>query len=71
MIKPPICNKCKIPMKEGMALKNGLTAGMPDFPGDTPFSAGQTVSEDSLYVTLIPCWKCPVCGKSLTTKVAT
>ena len=51
-------------MKSGVALQNGFS-GAPDFPGDTGKERGCTVSLDSLKVKIVPCWKCPKCGHSI------
>ena len=63
--KIPKCNRCQVLMEEGIALQNGVS-GFPDFIGDTGKERGCTMSVDSLKVSLIPCWKCPKCGHSLT-----
>lgn len=54
-------------MKTGMALQNGFT-GSPDFMGDQ--SGVMTISADPRKVAVVDCWKCPVCGKSLTKRTA-
>lgn len=66
-MKTPICKKCNVPMKTGMALQNGFT-GSPDFMGDQ--SGVMTISADPRKVAVVDCWKCPVCGKSLTKRTA-
>lgn len=58
----PICRRCNVEMRLGTALAQTFTAGMPDFPGDThavTFSAGGPGK-------VVPCWKCPECGRSIT-----
>ena len=57
----PTCHKCSIPMVEGIATGQTYTGGAPDFPSDThptTFSAGGPGA-------LVPCWKCPKCGRSI------
>jgi len=49
-------------MKEGMALINGWSGGLGDFDGD---KEGCTLSPDSKKVKMVPCWKCPKCGHSI------
>jgi hypothetical protein len=49
-------------MKKGEALKNGFT-GSPDFMGDQ--GGVMTISPDPRKVKMVPCWKCPKCGKSI------
>ena len=58
--KTPNCRRCKVPMKESTALQNTPT-GLPDFPGD----AVVTMSADG-PAEIVPCWKCPQCGHSIT-----
>lgn len=56
------CRKCDVEMRPGHALAQTFVGGMPDFPGDThatTFSAGGPG-------TMIDCWKCPECGRSVT-----
>lgn len=55
-----ICRKCDIEMVERQAIVQTETPGLPDFPGSyiiTPPASGPG--------RLIPCWKCPNCGRSL------
>lgn len=62
MTDAPICRKCGTPMIESHAIAQTFVAGTPDFPGDahaSTFSAGGPGK-------LIPCWKCPECGRSIT-----
>ena len=49
-------------MKKGKALMNGYS-GIPDFPGDLNAC---TLSSDPSIVSMVSCWKCPSCGKSIT-----
>lgn len=58
-----ICPKCGGEMKEGKALKQTFTAGLPDFPGMDVNSKGQTVSPGGPGE-LIEVEKCPKCGYS-------
>ena len=60
-ICPPDCFKCNATMIEGMALQNTI-AGLPDFPGDTHACTLSLTGPPEM----VPCWKCPKCGKSLT-----
>lgn len=62
----PKCRKCHVTMKSGMAIQNTLRYH-PDFPGDTLGIDGQTVTADGKPV-MIPCWKCPKCGHSITAR---
>ncbi len=59
--KKMICNKCHHKMKKGIALKNTLR-GIPDFLGDHQVV---TLSYTG-YCMLVPVWKCPACGHSIT-----
>lgn len=52
-------------MKKGTALENGLSAGCPDFTGDT---YGMTLSPDHTKVKMVNVWKCPKCGHSIGNK---
>jgi hypothetical protein len=57
-----ICNKCNVPMGQGIATQQTYVGGMPDFAGDrhsSTFSAGGTGK-------VINCLKCPECGRSVT-----
>lgn len=57
----PTCRKCNVAMKPSHAIAPTVSAGMPDFPGDdhaVTFSAGGPGK-------MVPCWKCPTCGRSL------
>ena len=49
-------------MEVGFALVNGWSDGMGDFEGD---KEGCTLSPDSSKVRMVPCWKCPKCGHSI------
>lgn len=62
----PHCRFCHVPMKVGTAIQNTLRHH-PDFAGDTLGIDGQTVTMDGKPV-IVPCWKCPVCGHSITRK---
>lgn len=58
----PACHDCAIEMREGIALAQTYVGGPPDFPGDThaiTVSAGGPGR-------LVRCWKCPLCGLSVT-----
>jgi len=57
----PICCKCKTPMKRGIALQNTPKMGVPDLPGNTVDSRGQTVTLTGL-ARLVDVPKCPECG---------
>ena len=57
----PICSKCKTPMKRGIALQNTPEMGVPDFPGNTVDSRGQTYSMTGL-AKMVSVLKCPGCG---------
>lgn len=57
------CHRCGVEMINGFAIEQTYAGGSPDFPSDThavTFSAGGPGR-------LIPCWKCPSCGFSVTT----
>lgn len=56
------CRRCNVEMRPGKALVQTLTAGAPDFPGDTH---GSTMSADGPG-RMVDCWKCPKCGYSVT-----
>lgn len=58
-----ICKRCKVEMKEGIALINNVSAGMPDFAGMDANSTGQTVSYDGT-AEMNSVLKCPECGAS-------
>lgn len=52
-----LCPKCKLPLVEGLVLKNSRCHGdRPGISGVSKISDGTTES----------CWKCPVCGYSET-----
>lgn len=58
---PILCRRCGVPMERGYALANRATAGAPDFIGSkeaVTYSVGQEAD-------LVPAWKCPECGHSL------
>jgi len=57
----PKCYKCKVNMEEGLYIKQTCT-GIGDFKDDEP---PVTMSPGGSGI-LTKCWKCPVCGKSLT-----
>jgi len=59
---PPVCRKCSIEMKEGQAIEQTWTSGIPDFIGE---SRGITMSLGGSGK-VINCWKCPKCGHSIT-----
>lgn len=65
-MKTPLCRRCNVPMRSGLALVNTLTS-FADFPGDRPddFLPGQTISRSGAAVS-IEAWKCPSCGHSMT-----
>lgn len=58
------CPRCHVALQHGLAiLEDTLVGGMPDFPGDTISSRGQTVSlraSGQRYSVM----KCPKCGYS-------
>jgi len=58
----PTCNRCNVPMSDGIATAQTYVGGAPDFPSDThasTFSAGGTGK-------VVKVWKCPTCGHSMT-----
>lgn len=57
------CPHCSIEMTVGLVLVEGVSARVPDFPGDDSDSPGQTLSPSG-QSTLTVCWKCPGCGHS-------
>ena len=57
------CKRCQGSMRVGIALANTLTAGMPDFLGQTDMR-GQTMSYGGPGK-LIPVSKCSACGWSV------
>jgi hypothetical protein len=59
-IARPKCRRCKVGMRHGIALQNGLS-GTPDFVGD---KTDMTLSPDPEKVNVIKTWKCPQCGHS-------
>jgi hypothetical protein len=61
------CKHCDIEMKPSKGILNTWVSGMPDFPGDKPFSEGQTLSVGGPGE-LIDVLKCPECGYSVQTK---
>ncbi len=65
LVKGSQCPKCnKGIMKLGIALGNTLVMGIPDFPGNTINSRGQTVHFGGPGVKLT-CLKCDACGHSV------
>lgn len=63
--QPLQCRRCHGPMKVGVALEQTVTMGVPDFPGNTVESRGQTLSYGGKG-RLIRCLKCVNCGWSMT-----
>ena len=62
----PHCNKCKTLMVESTAFVNDkVVTGVSDWPGEE-IQRGQTLSVDKSTAVEVPCWKCPVCGHSIT-----
>lgn len=59
-----ICAKCEVEMVPGTALEQTWTAGTPDFIGDRS-PCLQTMSPGGPGK-LVPCLKCPACGRSVT-----
>ena len=57
----PTCRSCRITMQPGRALQTTMRTGEPDFPGDDTVV---TMSAGGPGV-LVPCWKCPQCGRSI------
>jgi hypothetical protein len=57
------CKRCAGEMREGVAIAPTWVLGLPDFPGDPPFSPGQTVTFGGPGK-LIACLKCKECGYS-------
>lgn len=51
-------------MVDGTALKDVLAATLPDFIGQDPKEAGQTMSRTG-EVKAVAVWKCPQCGMSV------
>lgn len=64
VVKYMNCKRCKVKMVEGKALQNRLV-GSPDFLGDTGRERGSTQTRSG-KADLIPVWKCPKCGQSVT-----
>lgn len=62
--KPDNCPRCRTTLVQGKALQNALV-GSPDFPGDTGFEAGCTLSYSG-EAKMVDCLKCPECGYSRT-----
>jgi len=63
---PPSCRRCSVPMGKSTAIANTLVAGMPDFLNQVGVEVrGITVSYGGPGK-VIPCWKCPKCGHSIT-----
>lgn len=66
-----ICRKCSGEMKEGIALQNGISYGLPDFVGDDLSKMsekelrGQTFSYSGQAAQVVV-WKCSECGHSFT-----
>ena len=58
------CRDCGGEMKRGKALQNTLAMGIPDFPGMTAESRGQTVSRTGTPK-MIAVLKCEDCGHSI------
>lgn len=58
------CPKCHAPMQPGIALAQTYTTGLPDFPGDDPASAVQTISPGGPG-RIVQCLKCTECGHSV------
>lgn len=58
------CVKCDKEMLPGIALENTVGECVPDFPGITSYSRGQTMSYDGRAV-IIKALKCPGCGFSI------
>ncbi len=61
------CKKCGGEMKPGKAIRQTLVMGVPDFPGNTIDSIGQTLSYGGPG-RLVDCMKCSACGWSVTEK---
>lgn len=61
----PLCRRCKVPMVVGKATEQTWVMGVPDFPGNTINSIGQTLNVGGPGK-LIECLKCPKCGHSVT-----
>jgi len=59
------CKKCDVEMVDGVAMKEGWTAGIPDFPGQTD-TRGQTFSPSG-QSQMVNVQKCPQCGYSVQT----
>jgi hypothetical protein len=58
---PLHCLKCLVPMVAGVALEDVLT-GIGDF-----YASDDVVTvSPSGRVRMVPCWKCPTCGRSVT-----
>ena len=56
------CHRCDVEMTSGVAIEQTYVGGSPDFLGDAhavTLSAGGPGR-------LVPCWKCPSCGFSMT-----
>lgn len=60
----PKCRRCLTPLVSGVAIANTLVSGMPDFPGDTEASRGQTMHYGGAGK-MVPVLKCPKCGHSV------
>jgi hypothetical protein len=62
-----VCPRCSVKMTIGQYLLP-YTSSSPDFIGDreNEFSPGQTVAIAAGPAVLNNCWKCPLCGFSMT-----
>ena len=58
------CRTCGRRMRVGVALRNALWCGVPDFPGDRRVGRGQTLSYTGPAV-LVRALKCEGCGRSV------
>lgn len=63
------CHKCHAPMQPGIAIEQTYTTGLPDFPGDDPASAVQTISPGGPG-RIVQCLKCTECGHSVSVGAA-
>jgi hypothetical protein len=60
MSKSPNCFKCKTKMIKSEALVNTLV-GFPDFIGSKEVCTVSLTGPPEI----VPCWKCPACGRSI------
>lgn len=63
------CPKCHALMQPGIAIEQTYVVGLPDFPGDDPASAVQTISPGGTG-RIVPCLKCTECGHSVSVGAA-